>query len=147
MDWIGGKLAELIQQGQKALGKEIVVATDAYEDEPDDDETAWVEDTPFDPEGSIPRPSRSRSNLRAGRLCVQNNTSSSHSAAVSPVGSVRNGGILMQNFNGRGESTEGDVTAVGHSGSSFKEDESAWESQQLKDTMARARARYLAGRS
>ncbi|KAF8119496.1 hypothetical protein EV363DRAFT_1305375 [Boletus edulis] len=36
MDWIGDRLARLIQEGQKALGWEIVVMSDAKEDEVDD---------------------------------------------------------------------------------------------------------------
>jgi hypothetical protein len=36
MDWIGTKLSQLINEGQKALGREIVVASEAQEDEVDD---------------------------------------------------------------------------------------------------------------
>jgi hypothetical protein len=43
MDWIGGKLAELIEQGKRALGQEVVVMCDAKEDEVDDNTGAWVE--------------------------------------------------------------------------------------------------------
>ncbi|KAJ7227270.1 hypothetical protein GGX14DRAFT_418869 [Mycena pura] len=44
MDWIGDKLSMLIQEGQKALRSEIVVQSDAKEDEVDDGSGAWEED-------------------------------------------------------------------------------------------------------
>jgi hypothetical protein len=44
MDWIGGKLAMLIEEGKKALGKEVVVMSDAKEDEVDDGTGTWEEE-------------------------------------------------------------------------------------------------------
>lgn len=44
MDWIGGKLAQLIEEGKKALGTEVVVMSEAQEDEVDDGSGAWVSD-------------------------------------------------------------------------------------------------------
>ncbi|KAJ2917109.1 hypothetical protein MD484_g3298, partial [Candolleomyces efflorescens] len=44
MDWIGGKLAQLIEDGKRALGTEVVVMSDAKEDEVDDGSGAWVSD-------------------------------------------------------------------------------------------------------
>ncbi|KAJ2925764.1 hypothetical protein H1R20_g11334, partial [Candolleomyces eurysporus] len=44
MDWIGGKLAQLIEEGKRALGTEVVVMSDAKEDEVDDGSGAWVSD-------------------------------------------------------------------------------------------------------
>ncbi|KAF8449300.1 hypothetical protein L210DRAFT_3640898 [Boletus edulis BED1] len=44
MDWIGDRLIRLIQESQKALGREIVVMSDAKEDEVDDGSDAWEEE-------------------------------------------------------------------------------------------------------
>ena len=44
MDWLGDKLSMLIEQGKKALNTEIVVMSDAKEDEVDDGSGAWEED-------------------------------------------------------------------------------------------------------
>lgn len=44
MDWIGDRLAKLIEDGKRALGTEIVVSSEAPEDEVDDGTGDWVED-------------------------------------------------------------------------------------------------------
>ncbi|KAF9474758.1 hypothetical protein BDN70DRAFT_884476 [Pholiota conissans] len=44
MDWIGDKLSMLIEQGKRALNTEVVVMSDAKEDEIDDGSGAWEED-------------------------------------------------------------------------------------------------------
>jgi hypothetical protein len=44
MDWIGGKLAELIEQGRRALNTEVVVMSEAPQDEVDDGTGAWDDD-------------------------------------------------------------------------------------------------------
>ncbi|KAJ7158679.1 hypothetical protein C8R46DRAFT_1109875 [Mycena filopes] len=44
MDWIGDQLSMLIQEGQKALGREIVIKSDAREDEIDDGCGVWEEE-------------------------------------------------------------------------------------------------------
>ncbi|KAM6496754.1 hypothetical protein JOM56_007227 [Amanita muscaria] len=41
MDWFGDKLSALIAEGKRALGREIVVMSDAKEDEVDDGSGAW----------------------------------------------------------------------------------------------------------
>lgn len=43
MDWIGDKLSRLIEEGKRALGKEVVVLSDAPEDEVDDGSGNWVD--------------------------------------------------------------------------------------------------------
>lgn len=47
MDWIGDKLAQLIEEGKRALGKEIVVMSDAQEDEVDDGSGNWIEENDY----------------------------------------------------------------------------------------------------
>ena len=44
MDWMGDRLAQLIAEGQKALGKEVVVMSEDQADEVDDGSGAWVEE-------------------------------------------------------------------------------------------------------
>ena len=53
MDWIGDKLALLIEQGKKALSREIVVMSDAAEDEVDDASGAWEEQHPAHDRGFV----------------------------------------------------------------------------------------------
>lgn len=44
MDWIGDKLTMLIEQGKRALNSEVVVFSEAKEDEVDDGSGSWEED-------------------------------------------------------------------------------------------------------
>ncbi|KAH9479777.1 hypothetical protein JR316_0008372 [Psilocybe cubensis] len=44
MDWMGDKLSQLIEQGRRALQTEVVVMSEAREDEVDDGAGGWVED-------------------------------------------------------------------------------------------------------
>ncbi|KAF8966240.1 hypothetical protein BDZ97DRAFT_1808380 [Flammula alnicola] len=50
MDWIGDKLSMLIEQGKRALNTEVVVMSDAKEDEVDDGTGSWEEDDDNDDE-------------------------------------------------------------------------------------------------
>ncbi|KAH8104026.1 hypothetical protein BXZ70DRAFT_924050 [Cristinia sonorae] len=61
MDWMGDRLQQLIEEGKRALGKEIVVMSESKEDEVDDGSGAWEEEE----ELRLP-PSRSGS-MRRGR--------------------------------------------------------------------------------
>ena len=47
MDWIGDKLSRLIEEGKRALGTEIVVSSEAPEDEVDDGSGDWIEEDPL----------------------------------------------------------------------------------------------------
>ena len=75
MDWMGGRLAQLIEDGKKALGKEIVVMSEAQEDEEDDGNGNWEEEA--DPDASILEPSRSSPVRRRGRHVPDAATSAS----------------------------------------------------------------------
>jgi hypothetical protein len=59
MDWMGDRLARLIEDGKKALGKEVVVMSEAQEDEEDDGSGNWEEEA--NPGTSSGRASRSGS--------------------------------------------------------------------------------------
>lgn len=172
MDWIGGRLSALIAEGQKALGREIVVAAEAAEDQMDDgmDPDAWVEEYPNDgPSISISRRSRSRTGSvrRSHRnshtpLPIQTSfdtRSRSDSTSASTAGSPRasrfehgHGMAMGAAMPGPGGSLHGpstDSLRIPTSptlSNSFKEDESAWESPELRESMSRARARLLAAR-
>ena len=141
MDWIGDKLSQLIQEGQKALGREIVVASETQEDEVDDGSGAWQEEYPdYDP----PKRSSSRSgSIRRAKRPHNVHTSPSSSPRTNRVDLQPNGPVSMYIPVSikRGLSTESQI------GTSFTEDESAWESQELRESMSKARARYLANRS
>ncbi|KAF9038242.1 hypothetical protein BJ165DRAFT_428564 [Panaeolus papilionaceus] len=67
MDWIGDKLAMLIEQGKRALNAEVVVMSDAKEDEVDDGTGDWVEDedeSEYSRRGRIGSPA---SSIRSGK--------------------------------------------------------------------------------
>ncbi|KAI0306009.1 hypothetical protein B0F90DRAFT_953129 [Multifurca ochricompacta] len=65
MDWMGDRLAELIKDGKKALGKEVVVMSEAQEDGEDDGNGNWEEEV--DRGTSLGPASRSGSIRRKGR--------------------------------------------------------------------------------
>jgi hypothetical protein len=139
MDWIGDKLAMLIEEGKRALQSEVVVMSDAQEDEVDDGTGLWEEEQP--------RPSLSRSSSikRAG---------SKRSAAPSlpiPSASPRRGGFDVPSS----VSSTSDTPRRSHSRgisyesalpSSLKEEPGAWASPELRESMEKARARILAKR-
>jgi len=60
MDWIGDRLSELIEEGKRALSTEVVVMSEAKEDEVDDGSGDWEEEQPV----AGPSVSRRGSNLR-----------------------------------------------------------------------------------
>ena len=65
MDWMGNRLARLIDDGKKALGKGVVVMSEVQEDEVDDGSRNWEEEV--DPDISVSRASRSGSVRRRGQ--------------------------------------------------------------------------------
>ncbi|KIJ91203.1 hypothetical protein K443DRAFT_135537 [Laccaria amethystina LaAM-08-1] len=139
MDWIGDKLAMLIEEGKRALQSEVVVMSDAQEDEVDDGTGLWEEEEP--------RPSLSRASsiTRAG---------SKRLAAPSlpiPSASPRRGGFEIP----LSVSSSSDTPRRSHSRgisyesalpSSLKEEPGAWASPELRVSMEKARARILAKR-
>ena len=46
MDSMSQRLAMLIEEGQRALGREVVILSEAQEDEVDDGSDQWVEEEP-----------------------------------------------------------------------------------------------------
>ncbi|KAG8220761.1 hypothetical protein J3R82DRAFT_2190 [Butyriboletus roseoflavus] len=168
MDWIGDRLSHLIQEGQKALGREIVVMSDVKEDEVDDGSDAWVEErdnqsVPSAAGPSISRRGSVRSLRRTHRprdiplppsyspypmsppdsASPRKRQFDSDSIPLSP-GRSTHGSLPVPSSPrriARGTSVESD--ALASIVSSLKEDESAWQSPELRESMERARARYL----
>lgn len=111
MSWMGDRLAQLISEGQKALGKEVVIMSEDQADEVDDGSGAWVEDD----EREEPRSSR-------------------RSGFGLPPYSPRTPSRFA-----RGTSVESDTRSVA---SSFHEDESSWQTPEMRESMERARTLY-----
>lgn len=144
MDWIGSKLTQLIHEGQKALGREVVLPSttdtdhledDDQADDDDDEADAWVEDGGED-SGRQSKRSRfghtrgsgSGSITSSPRMNLYPPSASAPMAIPIPIPSPRQSSSL-----------------VGLTGS-VREDESAWMSPELRESMERARAmrgRYL----
>ncbi|KAH9849842.1 hypothetical protein C2E23DRAFT_837511 [Lenzites betulinus] len=116
MSWIGDRLAHLIAEGQKALGKEVVIMSEDKEDEVDDGSGAWVEDD---------EPVQGSS--RSPGLPLYSPSSSRFSASPS-----------KSRFD-RGVSVDSDTRSVR---SAFAEDDSAWATEEMRESMERARMLY-----
>ena len=148
MDWMSDRLAQLIEEGKKALGKEIVVMSEAKEDEEDDGSGQWIED-----DGPIA--SSSSGSIRKGRtkrrrsstvsspppqyIPPQTTPRTPQKNRFDPYGSVRPGSNLSSPSH---RSRNGSIDSA-RSYAPTKEDESTWESAELRDSMEKARQMYL----
>ena len=147
MSWMGGRLAALIAEGQRALGKEVVVMSEAKEDEEDDGAEDWIEEDDGHSIASSTRTSRRRWNASPPPY------SASRRGSPFPSASPRRTTFdLAPSYNpstsmsvhssprrrGRDASVESDAFAS----RSFREDENQWQTPELKEAMERARARY-----
>ncbi|KII87174.1 hypothetical protein PLICRDRAFT_42824 [Plicaturopsis crispa FD-325 SS-3] len=146
MDWIGDKLAMLIAEGQKALGREVVVASEAQEDEVDDGTDAWEEEELRQP---MAGPSRSRSgSVRRSKHRPRDiAVPPAYSSPPPPLSSARS--YHSQHSPARSMPATPrrmDDDRSSNISGSFREDEAAWESPELRESMSKARARYLANR-
>jgi hypothetical protein len=145
MDWIGDKLSMLIEEGKRALGREVVIMSDAREDEVDDGTSAWEEEQPSvsrSRSGSLRRAKRPRNiGLPPPTYPTPPLTSSPHMTGFSQSQpSTYSAGIPVT----PPRTTRG-VSVDSHS--SFREDERAWESPELRESMEKARARFLRNRA
>jgi hypothetical protein len=142
MDWLGGKLAQLIEEGKKALGKEVVVLSDAKEDEEDDGSGAWVSDDEFGIPGALGRKRRTGSvRSRTGRSSTVSN------GACGVFGNTTKVGLSLPTTptRGRGMSCNGGGS-VGASPttSSLLQEPEQFESPEVREMMERARAKIAA---
>jgi len=159
MGWIGDRLSKLIEEGHRALSTEVVVMSEVKEDEVDDGSGDWEEDQLF----AGPSISR-RGSLRRTHRPRDIYLPSSYSAfpvSPSPSSSPRKRKFVGEAVHlspARSDYSElsapstprriarespMDVDAFAPVTSSFKEDESAWQSPELRESMERARAQYL----
>ncbi|KAJ7170802.1 hypothetical protein C8R43DRAFT_981119 [Mycena crocata] len=163
MDWIGDQLSMLIQEGQKALGREIVIKSDAREDEVDDGSGVWEEEEggyeefgagPSSYQNSVSRSSSPRQQKRPRNLTLAPPSYASRPPSASPRATrfeftsaslpSSTGTRWRPDASGslRGMSAESELGR----GSSTRDEEQTWESPELKESMARARARLLGTR-
>ncbi len=119
MSWIGDRLTQLIAEGQKALGKEVVIMSEDRADEVDDGSGAWVEEE----EERIPGSSR-----RPGFGLPH----------YSPHTPQHGGSPTVSQFS-RGVSVDSDSRSLA---GSFREEDCAWESPEVRESMERARMLY-----
>jgi hypothetical protein len=160
MDWIGDKLSKLIEEGKKALGREVVVMSDAKEDEVDEGTGCWEEEAPA-PSSDLP-PSRPAS-LRRGKTPHALPISSpyhahahthSHTTLSPPLAYSPSTRTIQSEYDTsaglpipppgttRGVTMDSDA----RSGPGKWEDESAWTSPELRASMEKARARVFGSR-
>jgi hypothetical protein len=151
MDWMGNRLAQLIEDGKKALGKEVVVMSEVQEDEVDDGSGNWEEEV--DPNVSVSRASRSGSVRRRGQHHTPSATSSTSYLSPPPTASPRRQQFSTTHMSQScsalpipGLPPHDHSTDTTRLSSSFREDESQWQSPELRDGMVRAREVYLRNR-
>lgn len=142
MDWIGDRISKLIEEGKKALGTEVVVMSDAKEDEVDDGSGAWEEDELDDRSIRSSRRKRVRTPRNIGMppsYSPQRSQSSPTSPGFSPS---RSQFRLSSTF--PAPSTEHESPTI--PSALWKESESDWQSSEMKASMEKARQLYLSRR-
>jgi hypothetical protein len=148
MDWMGGRLAQLIEEGKRALGKEVVVMSEAAEDAEDDMSGNWEEDEeddamthsrPASRRGSMRRKHRPQNLGAVGPSSSPYGLGAAHStphlAQFAPLGALP---ISAQHTRAGSEELR--------TSQSFAEDPASWQSAEMRESMERARARLLASR-
>ena len=166
MDWIGDKLSMLIEQGKRALGTEVVVMSDAKEDEVDDGSPGWEEEENNDhqhrtisrsgsvknlkrprsilpPPFAIPIPHASTSSPKRSIYDSSIPPNSSFAPSSAP-GSTNYTTTTPRKTHSRGISYESGVGLDPvFTSPSFVEDSSSWESPEIREGMEKARSRYF----
>ena len=156
MDWIGDKISQLIEEGKKALGKEVVVMSDVKEDEVDDGSGLWEDsdggDLRCSPSSRYARSLSSPRRKRA-RPSIPFHAVLGGSSEVSPSGPPAYGSATTLTFPGPSSSVTSLVDPFSAPASAttttagwMKESEGDWQSEELKASMERARAMYMAKR-
>lgn len=149
MDWIGDRISQLVEEGKKALGKEVVVMSDVKEDEVDDGSGLWEDSddgglgsstsSRYRPRSlSSPRRKRARPSLSGG---LGEFSPSKPPAYALPTTSTFPGSPSLTHSVAEPLSTSA-TTTTGWT----RESEGDWQSEELKASMERARAMYLAKR-
>ena len=147
MDWIGDRISRLVEEGKKALGKEVVVMSDAKEDEVDDGSGLW-EDSDQGDFGSSPskygRKTFSSPRKKRARPSVLHHTVPEGLGEPSSLGPPVYATPTTSTFPGSSSFTLSPEDPF--SVSITKETEGDWQSDEVKASMERARAMYMAKR-
>ncbi|PBK65952.1 hypothetical protein ARMSODRAFT_960866 [Armillaria solidipes] len=143
MDWIGDKLSMLIEEGKKALGREVVVMSEDPADEVDDGNDDWEED-------DAPRTSRRSASPRKRRphdIFAPPSYSSAPTSASPRTSRFDLGSQPIPISGSKSQSRDG-AAGFMSTPSSFKfgDDSQASESPLLRESMEQARARVLRNR-
>jgi len=121
MNRIQDRLAQLIEEGKRALSREVVVMSDAKEDEVDDGSSAWEEEND----------------------CHHHHQSVSSTRRLGSPRRVTKRARSQNPFYGFWNHSP---TTPKRTHSIIREDENAWESPELRETMRLAREKIMAGR-
>lgn len=154
MDWIGDRISQLIQEGKKALGAEVVVMSDSKEDEVDDGSGLW-EDSDGGEFGSFISSRHGRSSprrTRARRSLLHQSIPGGLGSEFSPPTPPAYDLSTNATFPGSPSMVQSAVEPASLNSSTssttgwVRESENDWQSEQMKESMERARAVYLAKR-
>ncbi|KAL5531563.1 hypothetical protein ACEPAG_4440 [Sanghuangporus baumii] len=147
MDWIGDRLAQLIEQGKRALGTEVVVASEAPEDEVDDGSGNWIEEDQMEASASfsssraIPSANPSKRSRHQSAYSVPNSSVPCLSSFPSHPR------IHSDDLSASFQSTPGRSIVPASNpetgSSSFLASDYGAESPSVRESMERARAAYL----
>lgn len=143
MDWMGAQLAKLIEEGKRALHKEVVVMSEAKEDEDDDGSGMWEDESHL----AVSRSGSMRAHKRSRRSDVVSPPPSYISPQTTPrkkrfdsnYTSQRPHRLASPSRSGRADSIES--TRSGNS--SHQREDDSWQSPELRESMERARRRLL----
>lgn len=146
---LGSKLAQLIEEGKKALGREIVVMSERPEDEFDDGTGGWVDDGPAQASAPTSPPSAHGSLRRSVKRRPRSLAPGppSYPGSPEPLMSPRKSrydpaSVRLPVTPSRRDPRNTSVEST-RSTASAQEDESEWQSPQLREFMERARASRL----
>ena len=137
MDWIGDKITQLIEEGKRALGTEIVLASEAPEDEMDDGRGDWADDD----------------DMSGSRFSSSSRRSRNHNSYSVPSTTTPRRIYYNRHPHSRSEDLSASTSAlpstpdakrshVTEALSSSYTTETEWSSPQLRESMERARAAY-----
>ncbi|KAI0091574.1 hypothetical protein BDY19DRAFT_931183 [Irpex rosettiformis] len=150
MDWMGTQLAKLIEEGKRALNKEVVVMSERQEDEEDDGMGQWVDESnasfSCSRSGSIRHHKRPRnSHIPSPPPSYASPQSSPRQKSRFSVTHSRRGSLATNEpqMVVRGVSSESARSYV----DSHQQEDSSWQSPELRESMERARMLYLQQRN
>jgi hypothetical protein len=152
MSLFSDRISALINEGKRALGREVVVSSERPEDEMDDGTGDWIEDdgsSPVIPSAAVPHPfplpstsaissrnKRRPSSLSAAQAAA--GFSPAHRATLSTTATPRrsrmDGSSGRRSLGGTFERTDSVDSAR-----STRENEGEWESPELREFMRKAR--------